>query len=130
MRSRTLSLEQQFFALLDAAAAAGNAVRSTQNGPITYQAQPIGDRPAGHTSEDAELVRQAQAAIRAHGIEPRLEYSSTDTNIPISLASLRSAPAPAAAAGVGTLWRSGMTAGLPALLAAVGILMEDHPSAA
>ncbi len=127
------SLEQQFFALLDAAVAAENAVRSTQNGPVTYQAQPIGDRPAGHTSEDAELVQLSRSAIEAYGIEPRFEYSSTDANIAMSLG------IPALRIGSGGRggrahsleeWIDvepeasirGMTAGLAALLAAAGMV--------
>jgi tripeptide aminopeptidase len=79
------ALEQQFFTLLDEAVAAENQARSTANGSITYQLQPIGDRPAGHTSEGTEIVRLARAAIEAHGIETQFEYSSTDANIPMSL---------------------------------------------
>ncbi len=79
------SLEQQFFAMLDAAVVAENEARSTSNGPITYRLQPIGDRPAGHTDENTELVRLTRAAIEAHGFATRYEYSSTDANIPMSL---------------------------------------------
>jgi acetylornithine deacetylase/succinyl-diaminopimelate desuccinylase-like protein len=78
-------LEQRFFAMLDEAVAAENQARSTDNGPVTYRLQPIGDRPAGHTNEDAEIVRLARAAIEAHGFETQFEYSSTDANIPMSL---------------------------------------------
>ncbi len=78
-------LEQQFFTLLAEAVAAENAARSVANGHITYRVEPIGDRPAGHTPEDAELVQLAKAAIEAHGIETKFEYSSTDANIPMSL---------------------------------------------
>ena len=78
-------LEQSFFAMLDAAIDAENATRSTKNGKVTYLVQPIGDRPAGHTSEDAELVQLARTAIEAHGIPTQFEYSSTDANIPMSL---------------------------------------------
>jgi acetylornithine deacetylase/succinyl-diaminopimelate desuccinylase-like protein len=79
------SLEERFFGLLEAAVAAENAARSTRNGPIVHKIQPIGDRPAGHTSEHADLVRLARAAIEAHGITTEFEYSSTDANIPMSL---------------------------------------------
>jgi acetylornithine deacetylase/succinyl-diaminopimelate desuccinylase-like protein len=79
------SLEQDFFALLDAAVAAENQARSTKNGPITYRVQSIGDRPAGQTDESSELVRLTRAAIEAHGFETHCDYSSTDANIPMSL---------------------------------------------
>jgi acetylornithine deacetylase/succinyl-diaminopimelate desuccinylase-like protein len=79
------SLEQDFFALLDAAVAGENHARSTKNGPVTYRVQSIGDRPAGRTDESSELVRLTRAAIEAHGFETHCEYSSTDANIPMSL---------------------------------------------
>src|SRR5262249_15046984 len=44
-----------------------------------------GDRPSGQTSPDSPLVQTASALIRAMGMQPRLGFSSTDSNIPISL---------------------------------------------
>jgi acetylornithine deacetylase/succinyl-diaminopimelate desuccinylase-like protein len=46
----------------------------------------VGARPAGSTPEGAPLVRAAAAATRALGAEPRLAASSTDANLPMSLA--------------------------------------------
>ena len=79
------SLEQRFLEIVHAAAAAENDARSTRNGKVTVEVVPIGDRPAGHTSEAHELVRYAKAAIEASGFETRFESSSTDANIPMSL---------------------------------------------
>ena len=45
----------------------------------------IGDRPAGRTDTDTELVQLAHASISAHGFRPSFEFSSTDANIPMSL---------------------------------------------
>jgi di/tripeptidase len=45
----------------------------------------IGDRPSGEISESDPFVQRAIAASQHLGIEPRLERSSTDANIPISL---------------------------------------------
>ena len=45
----------------------------------------IGDRPSGVTPADAPLVRLAEEATRALGFHPRLDCSSTDSNIAISL---------------------------------------------
>ena len=45
----------------------------------------IGDRPAGKTVETAALVRSATAAIRARGLTPDLQASSTDSNMAMSL---------------------------------------------
>ena len=79
------ALERDFFAMVEAAVTAENQRRSTESGRVTYRVEPIGDRPAGHTSTDAAEVRLARAAIEAHGIATAFEYSSTDANIPMSL---------------------------------------------
>jgi len=79
------ALEQRFLQIIDAAVAAENDIRSTRTGSVTAEILPIGNRPAGHTSESHELVQFAQAAINARGFETRFEASSTDANIPMSL---------------------------------------------
>ncbi|TCZ53140.1 M20/M25/M40 family metallo-hydrolase [Roseicella aquatilis] len=78
-------LEGEFLAGVEAAVAAENAARSTREGPVTVELTPIGDRPAGHTPMESEIVRLATAAVAAQGFTPRHEYSSTDANIPMSL---------------------------------------------
>ena len=78
-------LEQGFLALVREAVAAENAARSTRTGAVAAEIVKIGDRPAGHTDEDSDLVRLAQAAVAAHGFAPKCEASSTDANIPMSL---------------------------------------------
>lgn len=45
----------------------------------------IGDRPSGETPADATIVRLAEEATRYWGYRPRLDRSSTDSNIAISL---------------------------------------------
>ena len=45
----------------------------------------IGDRPTGETPGDSPLVEIALEATRILGVEPRLDQSSTDSNLPISL---------------------------------------------
>jgi acetylornithine deacetylase/succinyl-diaminopimelate desuccinylase-like protein len=45
----------------------------------------IGDRPSGETPPNSTLVQTALECSRRLGIEPRLDCSSTDSNIPISL---------------------------------------------
>jgi len=79
------ALEERFLEIVHAAVAAENAIRSTHNGAITTEILPIGDRPAGRTSEGHDLVQLAKAAINARGFETRFEASSTDANIPMSL---------------------------------------------
>ena len=78
-------LEERFLALLQQAAEAENSARSTAQGLITVETKLTGDRPAGHTDLNADIVRYAAAAVSAHGLTPEFEYSSTDSNIPMSL---------------------------------------------
>jgi tripeptide aminopeptidase len=126
-------LEARFLKIIDAAVAAENDIRSTRNGPVTVEVLPIGDRPAGHTSEAHELTRFAKAAITAKGFDCRFETSSTDANIPMSMG------IPAIKIGSGgngarehsldewidvepTTSLRGMEAGLATLLAVAGVV--------
>ena len=45
----------------------------------------IGERPTGETPADSPLVELAVEATKLMGVEPRLDQSSTDSNLPISL---------------------------------------------
>ena len=45
----------------------------------------IGERPTGETPADSPLVELAIEATKTMGVEPRLDQSSTDSNLPISL---------------------------------------------
>jgi acetylornithine deacetylase/succinyl-diaminopimelate desuccinylase-like protein len=67
------------------AAAEENAARRAGVAPLELEMKLIGDRPGGLTSPDSPLVLSAQAATRAVGYQPRLDCSSTDSNIAISL---------------------------------------------
>jgi tripeptide aminopeptidase len=78
-------LVERFVAIVHAAAAAENDIRSTRNGLVTVEIVSIGDRPAGQTSPSHELVQFAKAAINAKGFETRFDASSTDANIPMSM---------------------------------------------
>ena len=78
-------LEQAVLAAAQAAVAQENAARSTRAGEITLAPELIGDRPAGRTPEDDPLVQVAVAASQAAGFKGRLDDSSTDSNIPMSL---------------------------------------------
>ncbi len=62
-----------------------NAARSTAEGAITVEIRALGDRPAGNTPVDSDIVRYATAALAAHGFSPKHHASSTDANIPMSL---------------------------------------------
>ncbi|HEU4794886.1 MAG TPA: M20/M25/M40 family metallo-hydrolase [Pyrinomonadaceae bacterium] len=53
--------------------------------PLTLQLDLIGERPSGETPADSPLVKIALETTRFFGVEPRLDQSSTDSNLPISL---------------------------------------------
>ena len=78
-------LEQQFLAIVPRAVAAENAARLTTTGRITADLKPIGDRPAGATRRDTDIVRFAEAAYRAEGIAVKHDTSSTDSNVAMNL---------------------------------------------
>ena len=78
-------LDKTFLALLQQAADEENATRSTAQGPITVDPKLIGDRPSGQTSHDSPIVQTAASVVQAVGMKPRFSFSSTDSNIPISL---------------------------------------------
>jgi acetylornithine deacetylase/succinyl-diaminopimelate desuccinylase-like protein len=62
-----------------------NSARRANTPPLELEMKLIGDRPGGETPKDAPLVLLAAAATRAVGSAPRLDCSSTDSNIAISL---------------------------------------------
>jgi acetylornithine deacetylase/succinyl-diaminopimelate desuccinylase-like protein len=78
-------LEARFHAVIEQAVDGENHARSIAQGPITFEAVVIGDRPAGSTSADSDIVRHATAAVEAHGFKTRRVASSTDANIPMAL---------------------------------------------
>ena len=78
-------LDAAFQTLVKQAVDEENAARSTREGRITADVKLVGDRPSGLTPRDSVLVQTAAAAVRAGGMTPRFGYSSTDSNIPISL---------------------------------------------
>lgn len=126
------TLERHVLEILQASVAAENAARDTRFGLVAVDPRPIGDRPAGGTPPDADIVRFTAAAARAEGYAPELGSSSTDSNIPMSLG----VPAVTIGSG-GTGGRAhapdewidvakpeslrGMTVGLAALIATAGL---------
>ncbi len=62
-----------------------NSLRRAGDPPLEMDLKLIGDRPSGETPADSTIVLIAEEATRAVGHSPRLERSSTDSNIPISL---------------------------------------------
>jgi tripeptide aminopeptidase len=78
-------LDESFMALINEAVQEENKARSTAQGAVTADITLIGDRPSGETPIDSTIVQIASASIRAAGGRPTYSWSSTDSNIPISL---------------------------------------------
>lgn len=78
-------VEDRFLTIVKEAVATENFARSTKEGEIKLKLDPIGDRPAGTTAVDSDIVQYAISAIKAGGYEPNLNRSSTDSNLPMSL---------------------------------------------
>ena len=78
-------VEDRMLKIVQEAAEAENFARSTKEGRITVEAKLIGDRPAGNTDARSNLVQTARAAIEAGGYKPEEGWSSTDSNLPMSL---------------------------------------------
>ncbi|MDP5102817.1 MAG: M20/M25/M40 family metallo-hydrolase [Erythrobacter sp.] len=79
------ALEGAALAAANTAVAGENAARSVAAGAVSLDMELIGDRPAGSTPADHALVVDAVSASAAAGFIPRLDASSTDANIPMSL---------------------------------------------
>ncbi len=85
----------------DALAASVRAEEERGDGRLAVELEIIGERPAGALPVDHPLVRAAEAATRALGVDPEYAVSSTDANVPQALG------IPAVALGAGG--RSGDT---------------------
>jgi len=59
-------------------------IRERNQPDVKFEAEVIGQRPAGEMSADDPLVQLAQECIREQGLEPVLTSGSTDANIPLS----------------------------------------------
>jgi acetylornithine deacetylase/succinyl-diaminopimelate desuccinylase-like protein len=62
-----------------------NKQREGSNAAVTAEAKIIGSRPSGQTPAESPLTQSAMSAVKLLGLEPTLHYSSTDSNLPISL---------------------------------------------
>lgn len=64
---------------------AENATRRAGDPLLKLDMDLMGERPTGETASDSPLVEIAIQATKMVGVEPRLDQSSTDSNLPISL---------------------------------------------
>ena len=84
-RAELDKIDTAFKALVAEAVTEENAARSTAQGKITVDLKLTGDRPSGHTPETSVITQTAAASVRAFGLQPTFTFSSTDSNVPISL---------------------------------------------
>lgn len=78
-------VEDRLLQIVEQAAETENFARSTKEGKISVDSKLIGDRPAGQTKADTPFVMQTKAAIEAGGYKTNFRWSSTDSNMPMSL---------------------------------------------
>lgn len=79
-------LELKMMEAVRLGAAEENEFRKASGQSVTVETKLVGNRPAGETSSSHPLVQAAVAAAQATGQPtPRLTFSSTDANLPISL---------------------------------------------
>ena len=62
-----------------------NVKRRAGDPELKLRVDLIGERPTGETASDSPLVELAIESTKVLGFEPRLDQSSTDSNLPISL---------------------------------------------
>ena len=78
-------VEDRMLKIMQDAAEGENFARSTKEGRIKVESKLIGDRPAGSTDAKTELAQITKAAIEAGGYKVTYGWSSTDSNLPMSL---------------------------------------------
>lgn len=78
-------VERQFHEIVRASIDRENDSRSTREGKIDAELKLIGDRPAGSTAPTADIIGISTSVSKAKGLTPQLAYSSTDSNLPMSL---------------------------------------------
>lgn len=84
-RAELDKMDAAFKTLVAQAVTEENAARSTAQGKITVDVTLTGDRPSGRTPETSVMTQIAAASVRAFGLQPTFTFSSTDSNVPISL---------------------------------------------
>ena len=62
-----------------------NKARAESKTSLKAATKLVSHRPAGRTPDSSPLVQAAQWAARATGHKPEFTFSSTDSNLPISL---------------------------------------------
>ena len=78
------SLTEKFEQAVDAAVREENA-RWTSSVGVKAKKELVGDRPTGHTPDNAQIVLRARQAAQALGLSLPQNESSTDANVPMRL---------------------------------------------
>ncbi|HKS11096.1 MAG TPA: M20/M25/M40 family metallo-hydrolase [Pyrinomonadaceae bacterium] len=78
-------LDAFFRRAMKEAAEEENGRRRPGDTALKMQMELIGERPSGETPADSSLVKLAIESTKMLGVEARLDQSSTDSNLPISL---------------------------------------------
>jgi acetylornithine deacetylase/succinyl-diaminopimelate desuccinylase-like protein len=78
-------LDTQFLAIVKESVDEENTARSTKQGRISADPKIIGDRPCGVTALTSPIVQRTTEVVRAFGLKPAYDISSTDANVPMSL---------------------------------------------
>lgn len=78
-------LDAAFLSILTTTVEAENRARSIRDGRVVADPRVIGERPCGETPLGAPIVGTVAAVVRAFGMTPRYAFSSTDSNVPMSL---------------------------------------------
>ncbi len=78
-------LEAHLGRVVEMAVREENGQRAASSTTLTFQLEQIGNRPSGETPADSAIVQTAIECSQLLGITPRLDCSSTDSNIPIAL---------------------------------------------
>ena len=78
-------VDAAFLAIVKSAVADENRARSTREGRIEAEPKVIGERPCGETPMEAPILKTTAAVVQAFGLKPSYGFSSTDSNIPMSM---------------------------------------------
>ena len=78
-------VDAAFLAIVKSAVADENRARSTREGRIEADPTVIGERPCGETPMEAPILKTTAAVVQAFGLKPSYGFSSTDSNIPMSM---------------------------------------------
>ncbi|MCX6553223.1 MAG: M20/M25/M40 family metallo-hydrolase [Acidobacteria bacterium] len=78
------SLDARFHKAVDHALAAENE-RWGGRGRLVSRIELVGERPAGRTAADSDIVLMARSLTKALGVDATLGEGSTDSNVPIGL---------------------------------------------